>query len=144
MTKRKKSPPIQLLRLELRAPPDSLCEWIGFVWSPAQPTESLSPRRAAEILGVEEWAQSSEVKKRYRKLQLRFPPDQFPEKHMQLRPAYELLADPTARLDWYWKSGSTPEYSASSEAREDLLWDADSVKERPTVSKILQNATRHY
>jgi len=84
------------------------CETISHEWSPAQPTENLSPELAAASLKVDVWSPQSTVRARYRKLQLRYPPEQFTEMHLHLRPAYELLSEPVARLNWYWQSGLIP------------------------------------
>lgn len=106
MTKRRASTEIKLLRLELKAKPNSPCEDIGYEWIPAQPAVNLTPKAGAESLQVNEWAPPSEIKARYKKLLLRYPPEQFPQKHLAWRPAFELLAEPVNHLNWYWQSGS--------------------------------------
>ena len=100
---------IKLLRLDLFSHSKSICEDIGNEWNHAQPAETLSPARASEFLGVDVWAVQSVVKKRYKTLQLRYPPEQFSEKHLDWRPSYELLSSPRKRLNWFWQSGFIPE-----------------------------------
>lgn len=107
---------IKLLRLELIPRGRTPCERISHEWSPAQPTENLTPDAAAAELKVEVWAPQSMVKERYRKLQLRYPPEQFPAKHTSLRPAFELLSDPVVRLNWFWQSGLIPLMLSTSNA----------------------------
>lgn len=119
MTKRRVSTEIKLLRLELVPAQNSPCEDIGFEWIPAQPAENLSPQKAAESLGVEEWAFPSDIRTRYKKLLLRYPPEQFMQKHLDWRPAFELLSNPSAHLNWYWQSGAIPGL-ASPDARKVL------------------------
>ena len=123
---------IKLLRVELQPKGISPIEGLGFEWSPAQPTDTLSPKKAAEVLGVEEWACSSIVKKRFRALQLRYPPEQFSENHLQWRPAAELLSTPLNRLNWYWQSGCIPWPTTHKTALENSLWNVESVFEPPT------------
>lgn len=111
----KASTEIKLLRLELLPSGRSPCEEIGSDWSPAQPSENLSPEKASELLGCSIWSLKSEVKKRYKTLQMRFPPDQFIDRHSDWRPAAELLGTPRKRLNWFWQSGLIPVYSENSE-----------------------------
>lgn len=99
---------IKLLRLPLQPSSDSPFEDIDWQWSPAQPTQILSPQKAAEDLGLNEWDKTTLVKKRYRTLQLRYPPEQFPQKHAKYRPAFELLSNATTHLNWYWQSALIP------------------------------------
>lgn len=106
--RRRASVDIKLLRLELVPRGKTPCETISHEWSPAQPTENLSPELAASTLKVDVWSTQSIVRGRYRKLQLRYPPEQFTEMHLHLRPAFELLSEPVARLNWYWQSGLIP------------------------------------
>jgi hypothetical protein len=127
--RRRASSEIKLLRLELLVRGNSPTSGIGVEWSAAQPTENLSPESASEALGVEIWAPQSVVKKRYRTLQLRYPPEQFSERHMEWRPAAELLASPRARLNWYWQSGLVPNPHSCVPHSESVLWDAESSEE---------------
>jgi hypothetical protein len=120
--RRRAASDIKLLRVELIPHGVSPCEDIGFEWSPAQPTETLSPERAAASLGVEEWAPANAVKKRYRTLQLRYPPEQFTERHVEWRPSAELLGSPRARLNWYWQSGLVPEFHTSFSPEQSSIW----------------------
>jgi len=106
--RRKAHVDIKLLRLSLIARPHSPCEEIDDRWMDAQPEINLSPDRAAQILGVEQWAYASVVKKRYLILQTRYPADQFMEKHVKWAPAAHLLSIPKERLNWYWHSGISP------------------------------------
>lgn len=99
---------IKLLRLSLVQKEESPCLGLSIEWIPAQPSENLSPFVAARHLGVHPWALASEVRRRYRQLQLRYPPEQFSDRHTDWRPSAELLADPVARLNWYWQSGLVP------------------------------------
>lgn len=99
---------IKLLRLALMPRANSICEEISHEWTHAQPAETLSPAKAAAALGVEVWAPQSVIKKRYKTLQLRYPPDQFVEQHVEWRPSAELLGNPKVRLNWYWQSGFVP------------------------------------
>ncbi len=110
--RRRASGEIKLLRLELVVRGQTPCDGIGVEWSLAQPTENLSPESAAAALGVEIWCTQSGVKNRYRTLQLRYPPEQFSERHLEWRPAAELLSSPRARLNWYWQSGLIPHPSS--------------------------------
>lgn len=126
--RRRVSVDIKLLRLELVVKGASPFDGIGYEWSHAQPTESLSPQSAAQSLNVEEWAPSSVVKSRYKKLQLRYPPEQFTQKHLELRPSAELLGDSANRLNWYWQSGLIPEFYSELVAQENSLWDRESVE----------------
>jgi len=119
---------IKLLRLELLPRGKTPCETISHEWSPAQPTENLSPDAAANALKVEVWAPQSVVRERYRKLQMRYPPEQFPEKHTTLRPAAELLSDPVLRLNWYWQSGLIPVMWSERSVGDSPLWNASSCK----------------
>jgi hypothetical protein len=119
--RRRASVDIKLLRLELLPRGKTPCETISHEWSPAQPTENLSPELAAASLKIDVWSAQSTVRERYRKLQLRYPPEQFTEMHLLLRPSFELLSDPVARLNWYWQSGLIPlmgESSANTELSE--------------------------
>jgi hypothetical protein len=100
---------IKLLRVELMPKGISPVEEVCSDWSPAQPTESLDPTTASLKLKLTPQAMASEVELRYRKIQERFPPQVHSEMHFELRPCYELLSNPTARLNWYWSSGLIPE-----------------------------------
>lgn len=119
---------IKLLRLDLFPRGDSVCDDIGCEWSPAQPTENLSPARAAEVLKLEEWALPSQVRKRFRLLQLRYPPEQFPLQHVEWHPSAELLGNPRARLNWYWQSGLIPVVWSEAPVTSGSLWDAEAVE----------------
>jgi hypothetical protein len=99
---------IKLLRLSLVQKEESPCLGLSVEWIPAQPSENLSPFVAAQHLGVHPWSLVSTVKQRYRKLQLRYPPEQFSDRHTDWRPSAELLSAPLARLNWYWQSGLVP------------------------------------
>lgn len=99
---------IKLLRLSLLADSSSFFEGIGSQWVGAQPSENLSPGGAAETLKCLSWSRTSSVKERYRKLLLRYPPEQFSAQHMDWRPAEELLGSALNRLNWYWQSGLIP------------------------------------
>jgi len=116
---------IKLLRLELVPRGRTPCEQISHEWSPAQPTENLSPDAAAALLRVDIWAPQSVVRERYKKLQLRYPPEQFPERHVQLRPAFELLSEPVVRLNWFWQSGLIPNMTSTLQPTDSPLWNRD-------------------
>lgn len=123
--RRKATVDIKLLRLELFPRGRTPCEEISHEWSPAQPIENLSPEAAAHLLKVEIWAPQSVVKERYRKLQMRYHPEQFPERHTQLRPAFELLSEPVVRLNWYWQSGLIPTMRSAASKDECSLWNQE-------------------
>jgi len=142
--RRRASSDIKLLRLELITKGQSPAEYIGVDWSPAQPTENLSPDKAALALGVEVWAPQSVVKNRYRMLQFRYPPEQFSQRHLDWRPASELLSSPRARLNWYWQSGLIPNpWSATSHAP-NSLWDADSAEPPITAALAMKRVSTNY
>lgn len=107
--RRKANAEIKLLRLGLLARPNSPCEEIDDTWTHAQPEENLSPEKAGLALSLDSKVPQSVVKKRYRTLQLRYPADQFMEKHIEWGPSAELLGNPKMRLNWYWQSGLIPE-----------------------------------
>ncbi|MEY3903674.1 MAG: hypothetical protein RL189_2980 [Pseudomonadota bacterium] len=130
---------IKLLRLELLPRGRTPCETISHEWSPAQPTENLSPDHAAAALKVEVWAAQSVVRERYRKLQMRYPPEQFPEKHSILRPAAELLGDPVMRLNWYWQSGLIPVMWSEQSESESPLWNVESCRGPVTPLRALES-----
>lgn len=113
---------IKLLRLGLIGEDFRMILGLSVNWEPAQPSENLSPMLAAEHLKSRSWERASVVRARYRKLQLRFPPEQFPDRHVHWRPAAELLGSPLRRLAWYWQSGLIPD----QEILEDLGDDARS------------------
>lgn len=125
---------IKLLRLELLPRGRTPCETISHEWSPAQPTENLSPDAAAEALKVDVWATQSVARERYRKLQMRYPPEQFSEKHTVLRPDAELLSEPVVRLNWYWQSGLIPVMWSESSEQDSPLWNK-AVCSGPTTAK---------
>ncbi len=126
--RRRASSEIKLLRLELVSHGHSPCEGIGVEWNAAQPTENLSPESAAAALGVEIWAPQSVVKQRYRTLQFRYPPEQFSERHLEWRPAADLLGSPRARLNWYWQSGLIPNPVSAAKPSESTIWDEESAE----------------
>lgn len=136
--RRRAASEIKLLRLELLPRGRSPCEDIGFEWSSAQPTENLSPEKAARALGVEEWAPQTVVRKRYRTLQLRYPPEQFTEKHIELRPSADLLGHAKMRLNWYWQSGLIPTFWSQVPASEKTLWDESSVEKEISPGQALR------
>ncbi|MCA2960794.1 MAG: hypothetical protein IOD12_11110 [Silvanigrellales bacterium] len=140
--RRRAASEIKLLRLELLPRGVSPCEMIGMEWSAAQPTESLSPAKAAASLGVHEWALPSQVKKRYRTLQLRYPPEQFLERHVEWRPSAELLSSPRARLNWYWQSGLIPEFQADLAQSQSPLWNVDSIEPPLTSLEALRRLSQ--
>jgi hypothetical protein len=106
---------IKLLRVSLVAEGVSVTDGLGAEWIGAQPNQNLSPANAARALIVASWSLPSRVKERYRKLLLRFPPEQFPQKHMDWRPAEELLGTPIHRLNWYWQSGHVPGFEIADD-----------------------------
>ena len=135
--RRKAAVDIKLLRLELFPRGRTPCEEISHEWSPAQPTENLSPEAAAALLRIEIWAPQSVVRERYRKLQMRYPPEQFPERHTQLRPAFELLSEPVVRLNWYWQSGLIPIMTSAAAKAECPLWNQEMNQEPFDAQKAL-------
>jgi hypothetical protein len=135
---------IKLLRLELLPRGKTPCETISHEWSPAQPTENLSPDKAADALKVEVWAAQSVVKERYRKLQMRYPPEQFAEKHTFLRPAAELLSDPVLRLNWYWQSGLIPVMWSERSSVESPLWNRETCRGSVTARSALESVAESF
>ena len=73
-----------------------------------------------EVLGVEKNASDAEIKKAYRKLAMKYHPDQNPgdktaeEKFKEINEAYEVLsdADKKARYDQYGHAGVDPNFGA--------------------------------
>ncbi len=128
---------IKLLRLALLPHLKSLCEDIGNEWNHAQPAQTLSPAKAAASLGVEIWASASVVKKRYKTLQSRYPPEQFMDKHIEWRPSFELLSNPRRRLNWFWQSGFVPVPQTESLSQAHSLWDRDSAEGILTSKEVL-------
>lgn len=126
--RRRAASEIKLLRLELIPKGKTPCEEIGSEWSSAQPAENLSPSKAALSLGIEVWAPQSVVKKRYKTLQLRYPPDQFVEKHIEWRPSAELLGNPRSRLNWFWQSGFVPLPESHLTFKNGSLWDKENAE----------------
>jgi hypothetical protein len=135
LPRRRASSDIKLLRLELYPKGVSPSDGIGVEWSPAQPTESLSPSAAARALGIEEWAPVSVVKARFRTLQLRYPPEQYSSKHLEWRPSSELLSNSRARLNWYWQSGLIPQFFTNETPERSPLWNTSTIEPpmNPTV-----------
>jgi hypothetical protein len=99
---------IKLLRVEITPKANAPFELLGHDWSPAQPSDSLTPMDASVALGVPLWDLESRFQKRYHVLQKRFPPQVFDEMHWKLRPSAELLSDVNLRLNWFWSSGLIP------------------------------------
>ena len=129
---------IKLLRLDLFSHSKSTCEDIGREWTHAQPAENLSPARAASFLGVDIWAPQSVVKKRYKTLQLRYPPEQFIDKHIDWRPSFELLSIPRKRLNWFWQSGFVPLADSQQNYVEGSIWDKENVEPVMTSREVLR------
>lgn len=129
---------IKLLRLDLFSHSKSMCEDIGCEWNHAQPAENLSPNKAAQLLGVEIWAPQSIVKKRYKTLQLRYPPEQFQEKHIDWRPSCELLSHPRKRLNWFWQSGFVLLAESHFDYMEGSLWDKENAEPALTAKEVLR------
>lgn len=136
--RRRAASEIKLLRLELLPRGKTPCDGIGFEWSAAQPTENLSPAKAGASLNVEIWALSSDIRKRYRTLQQRYPPEQFMERHVDWRPSAELLGNPTARLNWYWQSGLIPTFESQLAPERAPLWNRTSVEPALDALTILE------
>ena len=75
-----------------------------------------------EVLGVEKNASDAEIKKAYRKLAMKYHPDQNPgdktaeEKFKEINEAYEVLsdADKKARYDQYGFAGVDPNFNPRS------------------------------
>ncbi len=129
---------IKLLRLDIFSHSKSTCEDIGCEWNHAQPAETLSPARAAEFLGIEIWSPQSVVKKRYKILQLRYPPEQFGDKHLDWRPSFELLSNSRRRLNWFWQSGFVPLAESHLNASENSIWDKENAEPAMTVKEVLR------
>lgn len=96
---------IRLLRQELESKGNVFFVGLDPDWQPAQPRQELDPDNASRFLKVNLWDRSSQIKQRYFDISQRFPPEQYPQKHVQLRPSYELLYNGIQRLNWFWKSG---------------------------------------
>ena len=141
--RRRAASEIKLLRLELIPKGKTPCEEIGSEWSSAQPAENLSPSKAASSLGIEIWSPQSVVKKRYKILQLRYPPDQFVEKHIDWRPSAELLGNPRSRLNWFWQSGFVPLPESNLNFKEGSIWDKENaepmIHSRLALKRLIQN-----
>lgn len=135
---------IKLLRLELVPRGKTPCEHISHEWSSAQPTENLSPEAAAAQLKIEVWAPQSVVRERYRKLQMRYPPEQFPAQHTQMRPAFELLSEPITRLNWYWQSGLIPLMTSQIAPEENALWNRDVSQKYFTATEALEEIVESF
>lgn len=138
LERRRVSAEIKLLRLSLVPGPKSFCEEIGDDWIHAQPEENLSPAKAAAYLGIEEWAPSSAVAKKYETLQRRYPPEQFPNRHVDWRPAADLLSNPKLRLNWFWQSGLIPNPNSKEPHSALKIWDENSVEKPLTPIEILK------
>ena len=77
-----------------------------------------------EVLGVEKNASDAEIKKAYRKLAMKYHPDQNPgdksaeEKFKEINEAYEVLsdADKKARYDQYGFAGVDPNFNPNAGA----------------------------
>ena len=77
-----------------------------------------------EVLGVEKNASEAEIKKAYRKLAMKYHPDQNPgdktaeEKFKEVNEAYEVLsdADKKARYDQYGFAGVDPNFNPAAGA----------------------------
>ena len=77
-----------------------------------------------EVLGVEKNASDAEIKKAYRKLAMKYHPDQNPgdksaeEKFKEVNEAYEVLsdADKKARYDQYGFAGVDPNFNPNAGA----------------------------
>ena len=77
-----------------------------------------------EVLGVEKNASEAEIKKAYRKLAMKYHPDQNPgdktaeEKFKEVNEAYEILsdADKKARYDQYGFAGVDPNFNPAAGA----------------------------
>ena len=75
-----------------------------------------------EVLGVEKHASDSEIKKAYRKLAMKYHPDQNPgdktaeEKFKEVNEAYEVLsdADKQARYDQFGFAGVDPTFAGGN------------------------------
>lgn len=129
---------IKLLRLDLFSHSKSVSEDIGCQWNHAQPAENLSPAKAAVFLNVEVWTQRSLIEKRYKSLQLRYPPEQFRDKHLDWRPSFELLSSPRLRLNWFWQSGFVPHAETNQTSEQNPLWNRDSVEPIMTPQEALR------
>lgn len=134
---------IKLLRLDLFSHSKSFCEDIGHEWTHAQPAENLSPAKAAAFLGVEIWAPQSVIKKRYKTLQLRYPPEQFAEKHLDWRPSFDLLSNPRKRLNWFWQSGFVPFAESSKEKTAESIWDKENAEPAMTPQEVLKRLSNY-
>ncbi len=78
------------------------------------------------------------VKKRYRTLQLRYPPEQFIDKHIEWRPSFELLSIPRKRLNWFWQSGFVPLASSEQKYVEGSIWDKENAEPAITSREVLR------
>ncbi len=62
--------------------------------------EHLQAENFYQRLAIEEDASHDEVRKAYRALLRRYPPERFPEEFKRIREAYETLSDPEARQEY--------------------------------------------
>ena len=134
---------IKLLRVELLPKANSPFLWLGHEWSPAQPSDSLNPENAARKLKIPLWGKPSEANKKYEILQKRFPPQLYDELHSDLRPSCELLANPSARLNWFWSSGLIPPYFKMKSRESDASGAGTEMRELSLSEMALSETLDH-
>ncbi len=71
-----------------------------------------------DVLGVDEAASDADVKKAYFQMVRQFTPEKHAERFKQIREAYDLLKDPSHRLEAEVFSFTTPSSDPVSEAAE--------------------------